>query len=90
MLKRLATMAITAALALIPVTVAHAGSSPLPPDLHKLEQPCILKVIKPPNSGPTVPNESLGVENKYADDDGSHTTVEHDATVEHDDFTYPC
>ena len=47
-------------------------------------------MIKPPNSGPTVPNESLDVENKYADDDGSHTTVEHDATVEHDDFTYPC
>lgn len=94
MLKRLAMMAITAAFALVPVTAAHAGSSPLPPDLHKLEAPCLLKKIKPPNTGSVSTsnhgNESLDAGNKYADDDGTHTTVESDATVEHDDFTYPC
>ena len=90
MLKRLAMTAITAALALTPVTAAHASSNPLPADLHKLEAPCVLKKIKPPNSTSNHPNESLDVENKYADDDGSDTTVEHDGHVEHDDFTYPC
>jgi hypothetical protein len=94
MLKRLATMAITAALALIPITAAHAGTDSRPPDLTKLEVPCVLKKIKPPSTGsvstPNHGNESLDVENKYADDDGSATTVEHDGWVEHDDFSYPC
>jgi hypothetical protein len=95
MLKRLAMMAITAALALVPVTAAHASSNPLPPDLQKLEFPCVLKKIKPPSTGSSPTSSSHGpdtfdVESEYADDDGSDTTVEHDGHVEQDDYTYPC
>jgi hypothetical protein len=91
MFKRFALLAVTAALALVPVTAAYAGHAPGNPGLTQLK-PCVPKFIKAPSTtsitqasnGP----DSLDVENKYADDDGTHNTVESDATVEHDDMTY--
>jgi hypothetical protein len=82
--KRLAMLAVTAALALVPASAtASVPSHPEPVPL----KPCVLKWIKAPSttaSYPTPPGpDSFDVENGYAD-----SGADDDGTVEHDDLTY--
>jgi hypothetical protein len=37
---------------------------------------------------PSSSADGFDVDNKYGNDDGTHNTVEEDATVAHDDMTY--
>jgi hypothetical protein len=86
--KRLAMLAVTAAVALVPATAAEASvpSNPQPMPL----KPCVVKWIQAPTthtiaeqaaaSAPTV--DSFDVENQYADSGAD------DGTVAHDDMTY--
>ena len=80
MLKRLALLTVTAAVAVVPVSAAEAGVPQNPQPIKD----CVLKWIKPPNSGPTLPPgpDSFDVENQYAD------SGQDDGTVEFDDLTY--
>jgi hypothetical protein len=52
----------------------------------------VVKWIKAPTTttvvGQPPTTNSFDVENQYADDDGSENTIEHPASVEHDDMTY--
>lgn len=81
MFKRLAMLAVLAAVALAPATAAQARPAPQPLD------DCVLKWIKPPSAStsyPTPPGpDSFDVENQYAD-----SGQDDDGTVEHDDLTY--
>jgi hypothetical protein len=88
MLKRIAMLAVTAAVAIVPVAAAEASVNPQPMPL----KPCVVKWIKAPTTttvtGQSPTTDSFDVENQYADDDGSENTIEHPASVEHDDMTY--
>jgi hypothetical protein len=88
MLKRIAMLAVTAAVAIVPAAAAEASVNPQPMPL----QPCVVKWIKAPTTttvvGQSPTTNSFDVENQYADDDGSENTIEHPASVEHDDMTY--
>ena len=88
MLKRLAMIAATAALALVPVSAAEASrpSTPQPINL------CVVKWIKAPVTQSIVEQgqssmpqtDSFDVENPYAHSGNASD----DGTVEHDDMTY--
>jgi len=89
MLKRIAMLAVTAAVAIVPAAAAEASVNPQPMPL----KPCVVKWIKAPTTTTavgqsTTTTNSLDVENQYADDDGSENTIEHPASVDHDDMTY--
>jgi hypothetical protein len=88
MLKRIAMLAATAALALVPVSAAEASrpSQPQPLEL------CKVKWVLPPNTQTILQQgqssmpqtDSFDVENPYA-----HSgNASNDGTVEHDDLTY--